>query len=487
MMLISNKALLLECVLLFLLPSTCLCGTSGEGNTPNVCIIGSGITAASASYFLTAHSPSPRIIVFEQSEDPGGRIASLHIDEVPHPIEAGASIIASSNKLMRHFTDVLNLTIETPSDDNGTGLWGGSRFLFQIPANKLAAIFQVVFRYHVSLFRSQRLVTQTLHAYDQLYPKEGAGAVWPAESSVKDLFKRTGILFNLSQKHFLDVASNLSPRYLKELAAAIMRCNYGQDPSLMNGASGLVALAGSGESLWHVKGGNVQVVRGLLSRDGVDLKLNTEIKTVTIDDEAKRGRYILHSRDDQVWRCDAVIMAAPIELTNIDVPSTFRERMDVGRKFQLTVTTFVRGELNNKTFGESPPYNIFTTAEVKDVFTALARVWDGGKNSLSIFKLFSTESLTSEALQRIFAPGAKVIAEYPWFAYPKFNAPEKFGDFDVDREENGAFIYTSPLESAGSAMEMSAVSGANAAFLVRKKLGLVVEPHSNSKLEKEEL
>lgn len=52
----------------------------------------------------------------------------------------------------------------------------------------------------------------------------------------------------------------------------------------------------------------------------------------------------------------------------------------------------------------------------------------------------------------------------------KFSPPEVFSSFRIAK--SAAIFYTAPIESAASAMEMSALSGRNAAGLVRKALGL---------------
>lgn len=52
----------------------------------------------------------------------------------------------------------------------------------------------------------------------------------------------------------------------------------------------------------------------------------------------------------------------------------------------------------------------------------------------------------------------------------QFSPPERFPSFRL-ADAAGVF-YTAPIESAASAMEMSALSGRNAAALVRKALGL---------------
>ncbi len=157
-------------------------------------------------------------------------------------------------------------------------------------------------------------------------------------------------------------------------------------------------------------------------------------------------------------------------------------RADVGRKFQRTVATFVSGKLNEETFGPDPPESVLTTAYSEAIFSSVSVV-HRFENGSTVFKVFSKNELDAKAIARIFSRGAQVLRVYPWFAYPKFNPPERFAPFKLDPD--GAVYYTSPVESLGSAMEMSAISGANAAALVRDRFGLNVR--DDDSVGKEEL
>lgn len=84
-----------------------------------------------------------------------------------------------------------------------------------------------------------------------------------------------------------------------------------------------------------------------------------------------------------------------------------------------------------------------------------------------MFKIFRKAPITRESLS---SPGATIIAVYPWMEYPNYSPPERFADFDVDN--TCTFIYNSPLQSAGPAMEIRTVAGANAAAILREKLRL---------------
>lgn len=304
----------------------------------------------------------------------------------------------------------------------------------------------------------------------QLYPVKHA--IWPAHSSVEDIFAPCEGLFDLTQVNFQGIVDvQFAHRFAKEMVSAITRVNYGQDVGQMNAFAGSIGLAGSGNDLWAVEGGNVQVVQGLVKRAGVNVMLDTKLTRVEFGGDNKRQRYVVHGERGE-WECDAVVLAAPYELSDIQLPPAIARKLDVGRVFHRTHATFVRGHLNSGTFGDDPPDAVLTVEGADEPFTSVGLVSPrNGSEEAPIFKVFSRKRLDSAAKARIFQTDAETIAEYPWLAYPAYSPPEKFAPFDVD-PEGGVFIYTSPIESAGSAMEMSAISGANAAALLREKLGL---------------
>lgn len=239
----------------------------------------------------------------------------------------------------------------------------------------------------------------------------------------------------------------------------------------MNALSGSVALAGSGKQLWAVKGGNAQLVQHLIQQSNAQLLLNTTVHSVQHFNQESTQAYKLTAGPD-TYTCDAVVLAAPFELANISWPTHLANAMNVGRTFHRTVATFVRGTLNTETFGGDPPESILTVKDVNGPFTSIGMVWKpDGADQHPVFKVFSHQSLDSKAIAHIFAPGAYVISSIPWMAYPDFSPPEKFAKFVIEDDQR-LLLYTSPLESAGSAMEMSAISGANAAALLIERLGL---------------
>lgn len=457
---------------------------------PHICLIGAGITAATVSHFLTKRTltPTPHITVFERSSHVGGRVATVTLPTAHEQvdIEAGASIIADANLLMRYFVNTLNLTRKS-TKARTLGLWNGNEFVLRTVSSEGATLSKMRFarRYGLPLLRMQRYVAEMLVNYAKIYPAYGVGTEWEPHRNAQDLFQRSGMLYNLSQLSFAEhVKQKFGMRLCSELIAAICRVNYGQDPSQMNALAGSVALAGSGNSLWAVAEGNVQVVEGLLERSGVEVLMNTTVRSVMAEEIDGRNVYKLEG-ENNAWTCNAVVLAAPYELSGIKLPPEVKEEIDVKRTFHKTVATFVRGFLNTSTFGQGPPDAVITIEAVTEPFTSIGVVWKSGDEP-RIFKVFSSEILDKKSVARMFMEGAEILATYPWLAYPSYSPPTRVPDF-VSAAFGKTFIYTSPLESVGSAMEMSAVSGANAAALLKQALRLRPDFTDDPLQEKEEL
>lgn len=390
----------------------------------HVCIVGGGIAGASTAHFLTERRTDIRVTVFEQQHVVGGRIATV---DLGHGVmaEAGASIIARDNRLMAYFTDLLGLKrVEKGGGASTLGLWDGSAFVFRTTGVSVIDSVKLLIRYGYSLVRMKAYVADLLKRFDKLYPTDIGYDAWLGFPSVRDLLERTEGLYNLTQQRFSVTTEDLFEKPLsRELVSAITRVNYGQDIAQMNSLSGSVALAGSGGGLWAVDGGNVGVVRLLFARSNATVELGTAV--LAIDALDSQG-YSVRDARGRVSHCDAVVIAAPLELSNISLPHRAR-KASVGRSFQKTVATFVYGKLNTATFGAHPPHAILTIALVDDVFTSIGTV-PGSVNvsgdGCAMFKVFSKAELSEDAIERLFAPGAQVRSKHVWFAYPQFSPPE---------------------------------------------------------------
>lgn len=184
------------------------------------------------------------------------------------------------------------------------------------------------------------------------------------------------------------------------------------------------------------------------------------------------SKYALHV-DNNSHVYDYVIIACPIFIEskhNIRFEG-FPVDMSPAVKYKRTVATLVHGELNHTNFNyESPincPHNIFSVN--KDLFfnsiSVLNPVTPDDKYDGKVFKVFSKEVLSEDQLNYLFL-NYKSISVKEWFAYPIYNILQRDLSFTL---YNNLF-YVNAIEWAASAMEMSALSGVNAALHVIKTI-----------------
>jgi prenylcysteine oxidase/farnesylcysteine lyase len=147
--------------------------TIGRTHATNkhVCIVGSGMGGASASYFLKEYAGFPLdVSIFEERDRVGGRMAV--VDLQGDTFEAGASIIHPKNLHCVNFTKLLGLKQTTDTDDESFGIWDGKQFVFQtaragdnIFSKAIAQIMNTLstlWRYGASLWRMQTYVSVSI-------------------------------------------------------------------------------------------------------------------------------------------------------------------------------------------------------------------------------------------------------------------------------------------------------------------------------------
>lgn len=231
--------------------------------------------------------------------------------------------------------------------------------------------------------------------------------------------------------------------------------------------------------------------------------------------------------------CDAVVVATPLELSGglvvgdaagaaatespLPRPPPPPPPLPPARPFRACVATFVRAEVEPAYWGlprdccGCVPDAVLTTAAAPAggvPFTSLSALSPRVRGQAcatgpdrAVYKLFSPAPLTAADLGRLFRAHT-VLAVVPWAAYPKYDPPPLLGSFllgglsgggDSGSDGGGVggggggtagnaapaaaaaagrLVYVNAIESAASAMEMSALGGKTAAALVADALGL---------------
>ncbi|KDO19877.1 hypothetical protein SPRG_14908 [Saprolegnia parasitica CBS 223.65] len=427
---------------------------------PHVCIVGSGIAGASTAHFLA--DAGVHLSVFEKEDRIGGRMHAFPYRGVK--IEAGGTIIHVNNKYMVGFAQRLGLKLVKPGQFTGgnsrMGIFTGDDFAIETSTSSYVTMAKMLWRYGpLNLKRMKDVVQETLDKFDAIYALQDNGAAY---TSPTELIAALGLLETTQTSlEAIMVANGVSPRLINELMAGITRVNYGQNTT-MSGFGGLVGLAGSGDDLRAIAGGDYQIPEGLFREAKANVYLNTTITSITPN--ADGTLKLMTSRGSWVT-CSGVVVATPLELSNVALPAHVHI---APRPFQMTHTTFVQGELTPAYFQQRSdvPETILTTENASLPFSSIGLQYR--QDGVSLYKVFSRAPMTSAVLAAFFEPPFEIVATYPWAAYPTFHVPEVFGPFKV----LPGVVYPNAIENAASAMEMSALSGRNAAHLILAHLHL---------------
>jgi prenylcysteine oxidase/farnesylcysteine lyase len=138
-----------------------------------VAVVGSGIAAASSSYFLKQQlKDDVHIEVFERSPHIGGRTESLRVDG--HNMELGAGIAYSGNKYMQKWVKEFNLE-KTKPPNNKFGLWNGESFVFKESSISAFTAVKMVDRYGSDLLALRSTVYDALTKFDGIYDLQDKG------------------------------------------------------------------------------------------------------------------------------------------------------------------------------------------------------------------------------------------------------------------------------------------------------------------------
>ncbi|RHY04833.1 hypothetical protein DYB25_001565 [Aphanomyces astaci] len=442
-----------------------------------VCIVGGGVGgSATASFLRTLVPDAVEIVVFEQHAILGGRIATF--DYHGATIEAGGTVFLTGNEYIMQFTKALNLTLRIPGDTLSSppqmGIFNGREIVFETSPISWWNTAKLMWRYGPTSLRAFRgVVNDLLTRFRRVYDLQAAGHAF---ADPADLLRAMGTfdirIYNPNVQvdlyHLTTVTlesklaeAGVSRLLINELLAGITRVNYGQNTT-MTALAGAVGLAGSGDDLRAVQGGNPLMIQGLLQQAQAIVHVNTKVNaihTTPLQVDTSSGSF----------SCDAVVVATPLELSDVQLPLTVPKR-----PFQTTHATFVEGELRPAKFGLASVVSagmILTMEDASIPFSSMGLQFqrlDAHKNNqtVSLFKVFSRSRWTDNDVNDWFLDGANVIKRFPWRAYPTYVAPETIPKFKL---ADGVY-YVNAIESAASAMEMSAVGARNVALLVAKQL-----------------
>ncbi|GAB6032858.1 Prenylcysteine oxidase-like [Chamberlinius hualienensis] len=438
---------------------------------PSIAVIGAGIGGASSTHFLRQlFQTEVEIDVFEKDKV-GGRLSTGEVDGQFY--EIGGSALHPKNKYMMEFLKTLGLKKRHVFGIR-LGQFDGKQFLVMEGDRPINSFGKLFHRYGNSISNWHTVIDQVLSHFLRIYEVQNRGYAF---SSVDKLLTSAhpGLL-NLTKvtaSRYL-LQNDLLPVFVNEVATGITRICYGQNTDI-NALAGTISLAGAKAGLWGVKGGNIKLPQLLIERAKIKPITNSKVTDVSL---MANGKFqIITNGGPTKKEYDMVIVATPL-IQNVSQIKFHNFPSNIGNfkgKYQQSVTTLVDGKLKSRMFNVENNKNnnnneaddiqeILTTHE-NNWFNSISRIYPVDQDeewnaSSTVWKVVSEKALKNEELDEIFEQRKTTLVK-SWLAYPHYNPPDQLGPFVL----YPGLFYTSAIEWAASAMEMSAIAGKNAALL----------------------
>jgi len=437
--------------------------------------------------------PNASVDLFEAS-DIGGRLKTTSI--AGREYEVGGSIIHPRNKLMVDFTEkVCGRKKKADTPDLPTSLWSGGKNVVTLSAWSWYNTAQMVWRYGpLSLWRLKSFVDDLLNHFGRIYDHLDNGTAFRNVTGIlRSMYDNHGdssAVVSLLSSTLADTLrkQGVGEALIAELCRIATRVNYGQLPEAMHSFVGGVSIAGTEGDLWAVEGGNYRIPECLLMKSGAKHLKERVTQVELLQSRTGAHRYRLtYGTQNMQEDYDIVVVASPqtsdeknrIHFSGVDVSAA-----NFVGKYHRTVATIVNAKLrltSLQNYYLDDASNFISVAPLYPVdYTP-----DADKDLPSVFKVFSKLPLTASELADLFIDAAVDAHEpacsaengkdakrcrkeeattqvFDWLAYPDYEVNQTLQSFVL---AEGLF-YTSAIEMAASAMEMSSLAGKNVANLV---------------------
>jgi hypothetical protein len=204
--------------------------------------------------------------------------------------------------------------------------------------------------------------------------------------------------------------------------------------------------------MYCIQKGNDVFPSKLLKLSNSKIELGSEVQVI---EKRSDGSFNIHVKDS-ILVFDAVIIASPIEITNLRIEGI--EIQTNQREFQKIYIRIIKGKVNRNYFdlnsSEKIPYIILTTKDA-DPITGFS--FQQTKDETCWTSMTSTKPLGNDLLEDIFIDENKFV-KHTWnFAYPIFKPIEQIPPTFLDNN----LFYINAAESVTSSLKTSAFSALN--------------------------
>ncbi|TFL03633.1 Prenylcysteine lyase-domain-containing protein [Pterulicium gracile] len=460
---------------------------------PRVAIIGAGPSGSSAAFWLSLAKQrygldDLEIDVFEKSSYIGGRstVAYPYDNHDLPAVELGASVFVGSNKNLWRAADEFNLT-RIPFKSKaaeGFGMWDGSNVIFAVTSSWWDYP-KMIWRYGFKApKRTDTLVKTMIERYLSLYSPHPPR--WDNITSLASTLQWNDLITQ-STADWLQ-SQGVSKQFIYELVEVAVRVNYGQDVEHIHALEGLVSLAAN--NVVSIKGGNFQVFENFLQRSGANVRLNTNVLSISANPSLPNYWDVRHQTNGgrtEVGTYKGVIVAFPMprgpgDFIHPPPELHFPQRDYVKLHVTLLATTCVSP---NVTFlarnsgkevasleGQKLPRTLYastlglTADEVEfnaiSYLTELDRGEDAPAEQEWIVKVFSLREVSDEWLRSALGDTIGWVSRKEWDAYPLGTPSDEFAPVRVDK----GLFYVNSFENFISTMETSTVASRNVVDLL---------------------
>ena len=423
-------------------------------------IVGSGVAGAATAHFLKESRPDLRVIVFERDAVIGGRART--VDLGGRRVDLGATAISTLNQYLLNFTHGMKRT-----SDGGPStlvIYDGADFRFQSSEGTLPLAVHLTERYGADWLKIIPVVRQMASRLNRIYALQRRGVAFETPAA---LLAELG-LYNLTQVSAYDYFRRvgLPSKFIYEFIDGASRDNYNQDGSL-NALADLVSLAGAGLAgdVFELQEGTAQIPQRILQ--GTEVRLNNRVEAVRL--HPSQLNYAIVDAAGRETIVDAVVVATPLEFTNLSLP------LDVGyhmRPYQATYVALAAGRVSRKVFGaRADDLDTVLTVETTTVKFSCIGAHGASAGGDPIYKVMSRRRLSDDELDAyVFERRSSEVVRADWNAsgaYTKLEPSTGWPPFVLRNR-----LFYANMESPVSCMETQIIAGKNAALLAAEALPL---------------
>uniref|UniRef100_H0WQN5 Prenylcysteine oxidase 1 n=1 Tax=Otolemur garnettii TaxID=30611 RepID=H0WQN5_OTOGA len=432
---------------------------------PNkIAIIGAGIGGTSAAYILRQKfGKDVKIDIFER-EEVGGRLATMMVQGQEYEA-GGLSALQFSGGLV--------------------GVYDGETLVFEESNWFIINMIKLIWRYGFQPLRMHMWVEDLLGKFMRYIYQYITFSIFFKSSVFPPLYT------TLADSSFMGLLEMMISLWTEKLGKTFQRRNYFLQSLLfiyflqtllVSLLTGAVSLSASDSGLWAVEGGNKLVCSGLLQASksnlisGSVMYIEEKTRTKQKGNPTKMYEVVYQTRSETHSDFyDIVLVATPLnrKMSNITFLNFDPPIQEFHQYYEHIVATLVKGELNSSLFSSRALDNFglstILTTDNSDLFINSLGIMSSIRQTESpqpstdgtyVWKMFSPETLTKAQILKLFLSYDYAVKK-PWLAYPHYEPPQKCPSIIL----HDRLYYTSGIECAASAMEMSAIAGYNAALL----------------------